>query len=117
MKKASLQKKKTAKEYSLRIQCLVCPFANFTHSLHHSLKCQPVFNSEKFTMEGLGGRRDPMIYLGSHMQKSQVPIGCIARFLKADKYTERVGVGAPVYLAAEFWNWLEMQQGETRRLV
>ncbi|KAD3640911.1 hypothetical protein E3N88_30134 [Mikania micrantha] len=30
----------------------------------------------------------------------QFPVGCIARFLKAGKYAERVGAGAPVYLAA-----------------
>ncbi|KAJ0530492.1 putative transcription factor Hap3/NF-YB family [Helianthus annuus] len=30
----------------------------------------------------------------------QFPVGDIARFLKASKYTERVGAGAPVYLAA-----------------
>ncbi|XP_049356302.1 histone H2A.6-like isoform X1 [Solanum verrucosum] len=29
----------------------------------------------------------------------QFPIGLIARFLKASKYAERVGAGAPVYLA------------------
>jgi len=30
----------------------------------------------------------------------QFPVGRIARFLKKGKYTERVGAGAPVYLAA-----------------
>ncbi|KAF5193636.1 Histone h2a [Thalictrum thalictroides] len=30
----------------------------------------------------------------------QFPVGRIARFLKAGKYAERVGAGAPVYLAA-----------------
>ncbi|KAI3863867.1 hypothetical protein MKW98_031459, partial [Papaver atlanticum] len=30
----------------------------------------------------------------------QFPVGRIARFLKAGKYAERVGGGAPVYLAA-----------------
>ena len=30
----------------------------------------------------------------------QFPVGRIARFLKAGKYVERVGGGAPVYLAA-----------------
>jgi hypothetical protein len=32
----------------------------------------------------------------------QFPVGRIARFLKAGKYAERVGAGAPVYLAAVF---------------
>lgn len=30
----------------------------------------------------------------------QFPVGRIARFLKTGKYAERVGAGAPVYLAA-----------------
>ncbi|CAK9882963.1 unnamed protein product [Sphagnum jensenii] len=30
----------------------------------------------------------------------QFPVGRIARFLKAGKYSTRVGAGAPVYLAA-----------------
>lgn len=30
----------------------------------------------------------------------QFPVGRIARFLKAGKYAERVGAGAPVYLSA-----------------
>lgn len=30
----------------------------------------------------------------------QFPVGRIARFLKAGKYAERVGAGAPVYMAA-----------------
>ncbi|KAH7672149.1 histone H2A protein [Dioscorea alata] len=30
----------------------------------------------------------------------QFPVGRIARFLKAGKYSQRVGAGAPVYLAA-----------------
>ncbi|KAG6551968.1 hypothetical protein Mapa_006585 [Marchantia paleacea] len=36
----------------------------------------------------------------SRSQKAglQFPVGRIARFLKAGKYAERVGAGAPVYL-------------------
>ncbi|KAK6120106.1 hypothetical protein DH2020_046142 [Rehmannia glutinosa] len=30
----------------------------------------------------------------------QFPVGRVARFLKAGKYSERVGAGAPVYLSA-----------------
>ena len=30
----------------------------------------------------------------------QFPVGRIARFLKKGRYTERVGAGAPVYMAA-----------------
>ncbi|XP_019164418.1 PREDICTED: histone H2AX-like isoform X1 [Ipomoea nil] len=38
----------------------------------------------------------------SRSQKAglQFPVGRIARFLKAGKYADRVGAGAPVYLAA-----------------
>ncbi|CAM8959342.1 unnamed protein product [Rhodiola kirilowii] len=36
----------------------------------------------------------------SHKAGLQFPVGRIARFLKSGKYAERVGAGAPVYLAA-----------------
>ncbi|CAN1232321.1 Probable histone H2AXb [Linum perenne] len=46
----------------------------------------------------------------------QFPVGRIARFLKAGKYAERVGAGAPVYLsavleylAAEVCNYLVLE--------
>lgn len=42
----------------------------------------------------------------------QFPVGRIARFLKAGKYAERVGAGAPVYLAAV----LEYLAAEVRKL-
>jgi len=42
----------------------------------------------------------------------QFPVGRIARFLKAGKYAERVGAGAPVYLAAV----LEYLAAEVTRL-
>nr|GLL25296.1 histone H2AX [Ipomoea trifida] len=32
----------------------------------------------------------------------QFPVGRIARFLKAGKYAERVGAGAPIYLVLEY---------------
>ncbi len=49
----------------------------------------------------------------SRSQKAglQFPVGRIARFLKAGKYAERVGAGAPVYLAAV----LEYLAAEVRR--
>lgn len=55
------------------------------------------------TTKGAGGRR------GGDRKKSvtkstkaglQFPVGRIARFLKKGRYAQRVGTGAPVYLAA-----------------
>lgn len=52
---------------------------------------------------GGGGRGKPKNTKSvSRSQKAglQFPVGRIARFLKKGKYAERVGAGAPVYLAA-----------------
>ncbi|KAJ0694526.1 putative transcription factor Hap3/NF-YB family [Helianthus annuus] len=38
-------------------------------------------------------------HFSKQQSQSSVPVGHIARFLKAGKYAERVGAGAPVYLA------------------
>ncbi|KAI5424232.1 histone H2AX [Lathyrus oleraceus] len=51
-----------------------------------------------------GGRGKPKTATKSVSRSSkaglQFPVGRIARFLKAGKYAERVGAGAPVYLSA-----------------
>lgn len=50
-----------------------------------------------------GGRGKPKASKSvTRSQKAglQFPVGRIARFLKAGKYAERVGAGAPVYLSA-----------------
>lgn len=50
-----------------------------------------------------GGRGKPKSSKSvSRSQKAglQFPVGRIARFLKAGKYADRVGAGAPVYLSA-----------------
>jgi hypothetical protein len=48
----------------------------------------------------------------------QFPVGRIARFLKAGKYAERVGAGAPVYLAAVLeYLAAEVRQGSNSALV
>ncbi|KAF7139398.1 hypothetical protein RHSIM_Rhsim07G0178300 [Rhododendron simsii] len=50
-----------------------------------------------------GGRGKPKATKSvsrSHKAGLQFPVGRIARFLKAGKYAERVGAGAPVYLSA-----------------
>ncbi|KAG6625416.1 hypothetical protein CIPAW_16G095300 [Carya illinoinensis] len=61
-------------------------------------------------MRGAGGRR------GGDRKKSvlkkikaglQFPVGWIARYLKKGRYAQRTGTGAPIYLAANAWN--EMQ--------
>ena len=55
------------------------------------------------TTKGAGGRR------GGHRKKSvsksikaglQFPVGRIARYLKRGRYAQRMGIGAPIYLAA-----------------
>lgn len=54
-------------------------------------------------MKGVGGRA------GGERKKAvsksvksglQFPVGRIARFLKAGRYSKRIGTGAPIYLAA-----------------
>jgi len=65
--------------------------------------------------EGGGGRGKPKSSKSvsrSHKAGLQFPVGRIARFLKAGKYAERVGAGAPVYLAAV----LEYLAAEVRSL-
>ena len=54
------------------------------------------------TGKGKGGRGKHAAKTVSRSVKAglQFPVGRIARFLKKGKYAERVGAGAPVYLAA-----------------
>eukprot|EP00798_Chlamydomonas_sp_ICE-L_P015640 gene15640-biopygen24665 len=47
-----------------------------------------------------GGRGGKKALSRSSKAGLQFPVGRIARFLKKGKYAERVGAGAPVYLAA-----------------
>ncbi|KAJ7524425.1 hypothetical protein O6H91_17G004300 [Diphasiastrum complanatum] len=59
--------------------------------------------SSAATATGSGGRGKAKSSKSvSRSQKAglQFPVGRIARFLKAGKYAERVGAGAPVYMAA-----------------
>lgn len=54
--------------------------------------------------KGKGGRGKVNITKAAQSRSSraglQFPVGRIARYLKVGKYAERVGAGAPVYLAA-----------------
>ncbi len=52
--------------------------------------------------KGKGGRGKTGIKATSRSSKAglQFPVGRIARYLRQGKYAERVGAGAPVYLAA-----------------
>ena len=50
--------------------------------------------------KGKGGRGDKKSTSRSSKAGLQFPVGRIGRFLKAGKYAQRVGAGAPVYLAA-----------------
>ncbi|KAB2049145.1 hypothetical protein ES319_A13G157400v1 [Gossypium barbadense] len=71
-----------------------CIFVFF--GIHH-LRCE-------YTMAGrgktLGSGASKKATSRSSKAGLQFPVGRIARFLKAGKYAERVGAGAPVYLAA-----------------
>ncbi len=59
-------------------------------------------SSSKQTGTGGGGRGGEKRKVVSKSTKAglQFPVGRIARYLKKGKYAERVGGGAPVYLAA-----------------
>eukprot|EP00889_Picochlorum_renovo_P003933 jgi/Picre1/30963/NNA_006322.t1 len=52
----------------------------------------------------------------------QFPVGRVARYLKKGRYAERIGAGAPVYLAAVLDTWLlrfsslQMQNGDVTTL-
>lgn len=50
--------------------------------------------------KAIGAGPKKMSQSRSHKAGLQFPVGRIARFLKAGKYADRVGAGAPVYLAA-----------------
>jgi histone H2A len=52
------------------------------------------------TPTGKGGRGDKKSVSRSSKAGLQFPVGRIGRFLKAGKFSTRVGGGAPVYLAA-----------------
>jgi histone H2A len=52
------------------------------------------------TGKGKGGRGDKKTTSRSSKAGLQFPVGRIGRFLKTGKYSQRVGAGAPVYLAA-----------------
>lgn len=49
---------------------------------------------------GRGGQGSKPASSRSSRAGLQFPVGRIARFLKTGRYAERVGAGAPVYLAA-----------------
>eukprot|EP00897_Mesotaenium_endlicherianum_P008211 jgi/Mesen1/7418/ME000388S06635 len=51
-------------------------------------------------MSGRGKTKGAKAVSRSSKAGLQFPVGRIARFLKQGKYAERVGAGAPVYLAA-----------------
>jgi histone H2A len=53
-------------------------------------------------MAGKGGKRDASHKSSSRSEKAglQFPVGRIHRFLRKGNYAQRIGSGAPVYLAA-----------------
>ncbi|CAI0468067.1 unnamed protein product [Linum tenue] len=50
--------------------------------------------------KSIGSVKDKKSTTRSTKAGLQFPVGRVARFLKTGKYAERVGAGAPVYLAA-----------------
>ncbi|XP_057439366.1 histone H2A.1 [Lotus japonicus] len=54
------------------------------------------------TTKGAGGRRGQRKKAVSKSSKAglQFPVGRVARFLKKGRYSQRLGTGAPIYLAA-----------------
>lgn len=57
-------------------------------------------SSPGITKSGRGKTKPTKAVSRSSKAGLQFPVGRIARFLKAGKYAERVGAGAPVYLSA-----------------
>ena len=59
-------------------------------------------NNNKMAGKGKGGRGKTGAKAQSRSSRAglQFPVGRIARYLKQGKFAERVGAGAPVYLAA-----------------
>lgn len=78
----------------------------FLCQVTHSLGFRPSAGKDRRMSSSAstkGGRGKPKATKSvSRSQKAglQFPVGRIARFLKAGKYAERVGAGAPVYLSA-----------------
>lgn len=64
-----------------------------------ALFCQSM-SSAGSTKGGRGKPKSTKSISRSHKAGLQFPVGRIARFLKAGKYADRVGAGAPVYLSA-----------------
>ena len=71
-------------------------------SLHFAVKAKDPFATSSMAGRGktLGSGSAKKATSRSSKAGLQFPVGRIARFLKAGKYAERVGAGAPVYLAA-----------------
>lgn len=69
---------------------------SFTHLLHH------LFSSKFYEMSGRGkgGKVKGKAKSRSNRAGLQFPVGRIHRLLRKGNYAERVGAGAPVYLAA-----------------
>ncbi|KAG4913965.1 hypothetical protein JHK86_054398 [Glycine max] len=90
-----------------RVQKVCIAFRNYCEEKNVEGVRVPNFSAnQKMSSTGgstKGGRGKPKASKSvSRSQKAglQFPVGRIARFLKAGKYAERVGAGAPVYLSA-----------------
>jgi len=78
-----------------------CSYHHFSN-LEPSRSCRSLGHTSSMAGRGktLGSSAAKKATSRSSKAGLQFPVGRIARFLKAGKYAERVGAGAPVYLAA-----------------
>ena len=74
---------------------LLCPLKSFIHS-HNLLKS----TFENMSGRGKGKAKGTKSKTRSSRAGLQFPVGRIHRLLRKGNYAERVGAGAPVYLAA-----------------
>ncbi len=69
-------------------------------SSHPSTLPLPLYPKDKMAGRGKGEKSGMKAVSRSSKAGLQFPVGRVARYLKKGKYAERIGAGAPVYLAA-----------------
>ncbi|KAK7397251.1 hypothetical protein VNO78_18418 [Psophocarpus tetragonolobus] len=100
------EKAVSRESHSFICVCFLTSHTFRTTNRHSRVRVSSFAADQKMSSTGAstkGGRGKPKATKSvSRSQKAglQFPVGRIARFLKAGKYAERVGAGAPVYLSA-----------------